>query len=442
MMNSKFLLILFLIGFVPFIFTNSYADWKDGPIESGNFGDSAFERSFGDVKLLDAYFGTLDNKIEVGNGDSNVPFTIEFANVGTQDITGIEGKLALPLGFSGSDGPGAAIDANTNTNSLAGKNFHLTFYVNLDKNTQIQQYSGTVKLDYSRLRESGVRTSFSTFDFKVTGDSTINVRASESFLTSLTSNNIVVDIVNDGTAPMSGVDVIVNNAQTSLSSNTASITNIENVLMLESSWDLGNIAAESSSSFIANVYIPESLKGDTLRIPLSISYYNTHGDKETISKILDFYIRGLIDLTIFNVKVIELSGTQMVIGEIINEGNEDGLFGFVTLDANADSNIKSNTQFIDEIETDAPVPFNIPIEFDGEPKYGEHDVTITVRYKDSVRDEIFLPYKTTILINEPSNLDENSSDPTMIIIPIILVIGFAIFIIRRRKKAALSGNKD
>jgi hypothetical protein len=442
MMNSKFLLILFLIGFVPFIFTNSYADWKDGPIESGNFGDSAFERSFGDVKLLDAYFGTLDNKIEVGNGDSNVPFTIEFANVGTQDITGIEGKLALPLGFSGSDGPGTTIDANTNTNSLAGKNFHLTFYVNLDKNTQIQQYSGTVKLDYSRLRESGVRTSFSTFDFKVTGDSTINVRASESFLTSLTSNNIVVDIVNDGTAPMSGVDVIVDNAQTSLSSNTASITNIENVLMLESSWDLGNIAAESSSSFIANVYIPESLKGDTLRIPLSISYYNTHGDKETISKILDFYIRGLIDLTIFNVKVIELSGTQMVIGEIINEGNEDGLFGFVTLDANGDSNIKSNTQFIDEIETDAPVPFNIPIEFDGEPKYGEHDITITVRYKDSVRDEIFLPYKTTILINEPSNLDEDSSDPTMIIIPIILVIGFAIFIIRRRKKAALSGNKD
>ena len=441
-MNSKFLLILFLIGFVPFIFTNSYADWKDGPIESGNFGDSAFERSFGDVKLLDAYFGTLDNKIEVGNGDSNVPFTIEFANVGTQDITGIEGKLALPLGFSGSDGPGAAIDANTNTNSLAGKNFHLTFYVNLDKNTQIQQYSGTVKLDYSRLRESGVRTSFSTFDFKVTGDSTINVRASESFLTSLTSNNIVVDIVNDGTAPMSGVDVIVDNAQTSLSSNTASITNIENVLMLESSWDLGNIAAESSSSFIANVYIPESLKGDTLRIPLSISYYNTTVDKETISNILYFYIRVLIDLTIFNVKVIELSGTQMVIGEIINEGNEDGLFGFVTLDANGDSNIKSNTQFIDEIETDAPVPFNIPIEFDGEPKYGEHDITITVRYKDSVRDEIFLPYKTTILINEPSNLDEDSSDPTMIIIPIILVIGFAIFIIRRRKKAALSGNKD
>jgi len=433
-MNLKLFTILFLIGFFPLLVSSSFADWKDGPIQSGNFGDSAFERDFGDVKLLDAYFGTLDNKIEVESGDNNVPFTIEFANVGTQDITGIEGKLSLPFGFSGSDGPGAAIDANTSENSLAGKNFHLTFYVNIDKNIEIKQYSGTVKVDYSRLRESGVRSSFSTFDFKVTGDSTINVRASETFLTSLKSNNIVIDIVNDGTAPISAVDVIIDNAQTSLSSNTASITNVENVLILESSWDLGNIQSKSFSSFVAEVYVPESLKGDTLRIPLSISYYNTHGDKETISKILDFYIRGLIDLTVFNVKVIELSGTQMVIGEIINEGNEDGLFGFVTLEANGNSNIKSNTQFIDEIETDAPVPFNIPIEFEGEPQYGEHDVTITVRYKDSVRDEIFLPYETTIIVNEISPEEETEFNIGFVAIPIIVVIAIAVFMIRRRKK--------
>ena len=79
-------------------------------------------------------------------------------------------------------------------------------------------------------------------------------------------------------------------------------------------------------------------------------------------------------------------------------------------------------------------PFNIPIEFDGEPQYGEHDITVTVRYKDSVRDEIFLPYETTILVNEISELEEDAFDPTMIAIPIVLVIGIIIFIIRRRKK--------
>ena len=433
-MNVKFLLLLFSFVLTPLIFEDSFAQ-----ITSGGFGNSPFERDFGDVKLLDAYFGTLDDKIEIEAGDSNVPFTVVFANVGTQDITGIKGQLSLPLGFSASDGPGSIIRADSNSNSDAGDNFHLTFFVNLDKNVNIQQYPGTVKVDYSRLRESGIRTSFEDFNFKVTGDSVINVRALEPFLTSLKSNDIVIEVANDGTAPISSVDIIATNTSTELASTSSSTTNVENVVILKSSWDIGNIDSKSSKHLTATVYVPEGLKGDTLRIPLLISYYNSHGDKHEISKIVDFYIKGLIDLRVFNVDVIELSGTQMIIGEIINEGNEDGLFGFVTIDSGKNSNIKSNTQFIDEIETDAPVPFNIPIEFDGEPRYGEHDITITVRYKDVVRDEIFFTYDTTVFVKEVSS-DEESTDSTLVIIPILIVIGVGIYVIRRRKKAAIKTN--
>ena len=435
-MNSKIIFALLAIGLLPFIFNDSYAQ-----IISGGFGQSPFERDFADVKFLDAYFGTLDDKIEVEAGDSNIPFTVVFANVGSQDITGIRGQLSLPLGFSASDGPGSIIHADSDSNSLAGNNFHLTFFVNVDKNIQIQQYPGTVKVDYSRFRESGVRTTFLDFDFKVTGDSVINVKALNPFLTSLKSNNVIIEIANDGTAQISGVDIIVTNTSTELASTSSSTTNIENVVILESSWDIGNIPPKSARQLTATVYVPESLKGDTLRIPLSISYYNAHGDLYEISKIVDFYIKGFIDLTIFNVDVIELSGTHMVIGEIINEGNEDGLFGFVSIESKEDSNIMPTTQFIDEIETDAPVPFNIPIEFDGEPKYGEHDVTITVRYKDSTRDEIFLTHDAAIFVKEPANLNEDTTDPALIIIPIILVVGGAVFyIIRRRKKAVVEAS--
>ena len=433
-MNLKFILLVFSFILAPLIFEDSFAQ-----ITSGGFGNSPFERDFGDVKLLDAYFGTLDDKIEIEAGDGNVPFTVVFANVGTQDITGIKGQLSLPLGFSASDGPGSIIRADSNSNSDAGDNFHLTFFVNLDKNVNIQQYPGTVKVDYSRLRESGIRTSFEDFNFKVTGDSVINVRALEPFLTSLKSNDIVIEVANDGTAPISSVDIIATNTSTELASTSSSTTNVENVVILKSSWDIGNIDSKSSKHLTATVYVPEGLKGDTLRIPLLISYYNSHGDKHEISKIVDFYIKGLIDLRVFNVDVIELSGTQMIIGEIINEGNEDGLFGFVTVDSGKNSNIKSNTQFIDEIETDAPVPFNIPIEFDGEPRYGEHDITITVRYKDVVRDEIFFTYDTTVFVKEVSS-DEESTDSTLAIIPILIVIGVGIYVIRRRKKAAIKTN--
>jgi len=435
-MNVKLLLLsLFVIGFSPFIFDNSYAQ-----ITSGGFGNSPFERDFGDVKFLDAYFGTIDEKFEVDAGDKNVPFTIVMANVGTQDITGIRGQLSLPLGFSASDGPGSLIHADADSNSLAGENFHITFFVDIGNGVQLQQYPGTVKVDYSRLRESGIRTAFEDFDFKITGKSVINVRALDPFLTSLQTNHVTIEISNDGTAPISSVNIGLQNTQSERASTTQSITNVENVVILNTDWEIGEIDSNSKKLVELDVYVPESLKGDTLRAPIEISYFNAHGDKHTISRIADFYVKGFIDLSIYNIDVIELSGTQMVIGEIINEGNEDGLFGFVTVEPRGDSNIKSNTQFIDEIEIDAPVPFNIPIEFDDDPKYGEHDITITVRYKDGVRDEIFLPHDVTIFVQEPSNDDESEFDPTMIIIPIIVAIGVGIYVIRRRKKTVAQTN--
>ncbi|MEX2192827.1 MAG: hypothetical protein WD717_05560 [Nitrosarchaeum sp.] len=430
-MNYKILFSLMILFLIPSIIDNSFAQ-----IKSGGFGQSPFEREFGDVKFLDAYFGTIDKKIEIDPGDENVPFTVVFANVGTQDITGIKGQLSLPIGFSSADGPGSLVIADSDSNSLAGDNFHLTFYVNIDKNIRIQQYPGTVKVDYSRLRESGVRTAFSDFNFKITGDSIINVKALDPFLTSLKSNNVVIEISNDGTAPISGVDIVATNTQTELASTSSSTTNVENVVILESNWDVGNIEPKSSRYLTATVYVPENLKADTLRIPLSISYYNAHGDLQIISKIVGFYIRGLIDLTIYDIGVIELSGTQMVVGEIINEGNENALFGFVTLESLGDSNIKKQTQFIDEVETDSPVPFNIPIEFDGEPRYGEHDIKLTVRYKDSVRDEIFLTHDATIFVKEPPK-SESGNDLQLIIIPIVIAVVIGIYMIRRHKKSKI-----
>ena len=430
-MKIKLFLPLFLIGLIPFVFDDSFAQ-----ITSGGFGNSPFERDFGDVKFLDAYFGTIDKKFEIDAGDKNVPFTVVMANVGTQDITGIRGQLSLPLGFSASDGPGALIYADADSNSLAGDNFHLTFFVDIDNNIQIQQYPGTVKVDYSRLRESGVRTAFENFDFKITGESVINIRALDPFLTSLEQNHVTIEISNDGTAPISSVNVELKNTQSERASTTQSITNVENVVILSTDWELGEIPAKSKKLINLEVYVPESLKGDTLRAPIDITYFNAHGDEHTLSRIADFFVKGLIELSVYNVDVIELSGTQMVIGEIINEGNEDALFGFVTLDARGDSNIKSTTQFIDEIEIDAPVPFNIPIEFDGEPEYGEHDVTITVRYKDGIRDEIFLPHEVTIFVEEPETEDETGPDPFMIVIPVIVAIGIGFYLMNRRKKAA------
>ena len=433
-MTFKVIVLLIAVVFLtPLILDDSFAQ-----IVSGSSSNSSFDRDFGDIKYIDAYFGTPDRKIQVDGGDENVPFTVVLVNIGSNDITGISGQLSLPLGFSPSSGSNTIIYADSDSSALAGADFYLTFSVNIDKNVEIREYPGTIKVDYSRLRESGIRTMFATFDFKVTGDSVINVKSVEPFLTSLTSNDIVIEITNDGTAPISSVSVAVANTQSDpmmTSPSSSSDTNVENIVMSDSSWQVGNIGPKSTTYITTNVYVPESLKGDTLHIPLSITYYDTYGEERQILKSADFFVQGLIDLTIFNVNVIELSETQVIVGEVINEGNEGGLFGFVTIDPGDNSNIKSNTQFIDEIDTDAPVPFNVPIEFDGEPRYGEHDITVTLRYKDSLRDEIFLTHDQTIFISEPVVEDAETIDPNMIIIGgiIVAVIIAAVAIKKSRK---------
>ena len=431
----KFQLILILtiiLAAGPIVYENAYA-------QTGS--ESPFERKFGDVKFLDAFFGIPDQKLEVNPGDKNVPFTIVVANVGTQDITGIRGQLSLPFGFSPTSGSGSLIEADFNANALAGDVFELTFFVDISEQAEIRQYPGSAMIDYSRLRESGTRNAFFDFNFKVTGDSIINMRALDPILTSLQKNQIVIEISNDGTAPVSGVDIQLVNTQGTISSTSQSVTNVENVVILKSNWDVGQISPGTSKYLEFEVYVPESMKSQTLRSPMEITYFDAHGDQHTISRIVDFYVKGLIDLTIYDVRIIDLSGKPTVVGEIINEGNEDALFGFVTLEPLGDSNVKMTRQYIDEIEIDAPVPFNIPIEFDGVPTYGENDIKITVRYKDSLRDEIFQTHETTVFIPDATEVPEQGFDimeySQFIILGIVAIVGAVSFKkIKNRKKEA------
>jgi len=399
---------------------------------------SPFEHKFGDVKFLDAYFGTSDKKVEVSPGDKNVPFTVVFANIGTQDITGIKGQLLMPTGFSSIDGNKALIYADTDAEAMAGKYFSLTFFVNLDKNIPIQQFPATVKLDFTRLRESGARNSFFDFTFKVPGESILNIKADQPFLTSLKDNLVNVEITNTGTAPLANVKVVLQNTQASTTTTTTT-SNVDNVVFDQNEWDVGTIESNTSKKFSFNVYVPENVRTQTLHTPLKIMYYNAHGDKIEDTRTVDFYVNGLIDAKIYDIKVIEVGGKETIIGDVINEGNINGMFSFVTLEPLDGSNIKKTTQFIDELETDSPVPFNIPVEFDGPPKYGDHKIKISVRYKDDARQEHVISEEATVLIKDLNKKPEPTAMDFVPSIVTLIVLGTGGYIafkkIRKRKQA-------
>ena len=387
-----------------------------------------FNNKITGIKFLDAYFGTSTTKIEVGPGDKNVPLTVVFANIGTNDAVGIKGQMFVPMDFNSANGKFFPIFANSEQKAVAGNNFELTFLIDISEGAKIKTYPATVVVDYSRLRESGERHNTFNFTFKLTGESIVNLKAITPIITSITNNNVVLEISNSGSSTLSNVDVVLQNTATTTSSTSTSTTNIEKVIFDQNHWNIGNIEPNSAQTFSFNVFVPESLKNEPLRTPLQITYFDGHGEQKSVTRVADLYINGLINPSIYGVKVIELSGKKTIVGEILNEGNADGLFGFVKLQPRGNSNIKESSQYIDEIEPDSPVPFNIPIEFNGLQSFGEHDVRILVSYKDSVRDEHTITYDTTITLTPfADNTDYGSMIGGLIFLAFVIAIGYKLY---------------
>ena len=138
-------------------------------------------------------------------------------------------------------------------------------------------------------------------------------------------NKNVIQVSNQGSAPLNNVDIVLQNDLTSVSSQSKSITNLENVIFDQTHWDVGTINPVSSTTFTFSAFIPESLKNEPLHLPMAITYYNAHGEIQSVTRVADFYINGLIDPTIYGVKVIDLSGRQTVVGDILNDvASDDG----------------------------------------------------------------------------------------------------------------------
>ena len=404
-------------------------------------GESPSGREYIGTEFLDAYFGIMGEKIEVSPGDQNVPLTVVLTNVGSQDIIGLKSQLSLPFGFTDARDNDTLAKADSETNALTGDIFSMTFYVNVADNTQIGTYPSSVKVDYSRLREAGGRSDFFEFDFQLTGRSVINMKAQDQVLTSIKSNHVIMELTNDGTVPISGVVLKLNNGVSEIASTSQSITNIENVVVSGSQWDIGDVKPGATRNIEVDILVPDTLKSETLRVPMEITYFNAHGEQTVTTRMVDFYVNGLIDISANNIKVKEISDKRYILGDIVNEGNEDGLFGYATIEPLNGSTLKKVTSFIDEIEVDSPVPFNVPVEFDGEPSYGENDLQITIRYKDALRNEHFVTQQNTVVIEEPKDTEEQNDLSLAFILPMLGIVG-AVVILRKKGYISQITKKD
>jgi hypothetical protein len=511
-------------------------------------GNSAYTHGFTDVKLLDAYFGYLNQKMEVQPGDQNVPFTMVFANVGDEDITGIDGFLDLPAQFTSSTSSGGLITAENTQTAPAGNSFALTFYLNVDKSLIVHDYSGTVELTYSVVREIGLRQVYFDFSFKLTGKSLLNMNAENEFLQPASNNQVTVQVSNAGTASLNDVDITLSPQLNA--SNTMS--NLQNVVIDKHHWNIGNVPAGSSGSYSFNIFVTQDLAEQTLHLPFVVTYFDGQGNEITDTRIVDLivgpattsviklstpsyifmgvmqnltlglqntspsiisdmsitlasnssdfkilqnnkwfipeinplesniiqipvfadqniqneavnfvvdmqytkdnstvietqnfatYIRPVIDISIYGVQVQEIADQQNIIGNVLNQGNTLGQFGQVTIDPLENSTVKESSEYMGDLDTDAPTPFNVPVvSTTGGPLSGDQKVLVTLTYKDTLLQTHTLTQVDTVSFGPPV---QQSNGALSQLQPVILVaiaagIGGIIFKIKKKPKLPLA----
>ncbi|MEO9307312.1 exported hypothetical protein [Nitrosotalea sinensis] len=551
MINARLVLSVALIVVLvvsPDVISSSYAQTPEILTPS----QSPFEHGFNDVKFLDAYFGPAGQKIEVEPGDKNIPFTVVLSNVGTEDITGIQGTLSLPTGFSGAVTGNGLIQADNTQTATAGQSFTLTFFINVDKSINIHDYSGTIKVSYSRVRENGERTAYLDFNFKVTGKGVVNLKAQNPFLNPASNNDITIQISDAGTAPLNDVDVVIQRDQST--STTGTTNSLQGIVLDQNHWKVGTVHPDSSNTFAIHAFIPQNVAGQTIHAPFTVTYFDGQGNQVTTTRTVDFivgptstvsiiklssppyimtgimqnltlgienlspsqisdisisitpnssnlkilqdnkwfvqdigplektdlvipvfadssiegqavdyevdiqytkdgatviekqnfatYLRGVIDISVHDIGVTQIAGKQMIIGNVLNQGNVKAVFGQVTVLPVDNSVIKKSTQYIGDIDIDAPVPFNIPINSDSPPT-GDQKIQVTLTWKDTLLQQHTLTEVDTVSFGTPAV--QSSSNPSFnqlqVVILVAIAAGIGGIVFKARKKKVVLEKK-
>lgn len=508
-------------------------------------GESPFEHGYTDVKFLDAYFGYPNQKIEVQPGDQNVPLTVLFSNVGTEDIAGIRGLLSLPMGFSAATPlVEGLIEADNSQTATAGSSFTLTFFVNLDKSLTVHDYAGTVKLTYNRVRENGVHQAYYDFNFKVTGKSVLNMNAVNPFIQPASNNQVTVQVFDNGTGSLNNVDVTISQSSGNVTGGSSS--NLQNVVIDQRHWNIGTISAGSSKSFSFTAFVPQEDAGQSLHLPLTVSYFDGQGNQVTTARTVDLivgptnsnfnvklstpsfimmgvmqnltlgienlspskisniaitltpsspdlrilddprwfvsdigplsstslnipvfadqnisnqavdfdvsiqytkegstviekqsfatYIRPVIDVSVYGVQISEIAGQQMIIGNVLNQGNVKGQFAVVTVDPLEGSTIKETTQYIGDIDTDAPTPFNIPVQPTSSRLSGDQKVMVTLTYKDTLLQSHTITQVDTVSFGPQAPQSDQGTSQLQMVILVAIAAGIGGIVFKIKKK--------
>jgi hypothetical protein len=271
-------------------------------------------------------------------------------------------------------------------------------------------------------------TTTRTSDFIVgpasSATSTITI-SSPPFLLMAVMQNLTLEIENKSPSKISSISISV----------TPNSNNLK--ILQDNKYFIKEINPLEETKLIIPVFADKSIEGQAVNYDVDIQYTK---DGSTVIEKQNFstYIRGVIDISLNDIGVTEIANKKMIIGNALNQGNIKAQFGQVTVVPLDNSIIKKSTQYIGDIDIDAPVPFNVPVTSDSLP-VGDQKVQVTLTWKDTLLQQHTITEIDTVSFGTPKIQSSDSSNfnqlQIIILVAVAAGIGGIVFKVRKKKIA-------
>ncbi|MGC1425762.1 MAG: hypothetical protein WA833_03570, partial [Nitrosotalea sp.] len=206
-------------------------------------------------------------------------------------------------------------------------------------------------------------------------------------------------------------------------------------ILKDNKWFIQEIDPLDSTNLYIPVFADSSIQDQAVSYDVNLQYTK---DGATIIEKQSFstYIRPVIDISIYGVQIQEIAGQKMIIGNVLNQGNFKGQFGQVTIDPLEGSTIKESSQYMGDLDIDAPTPFNVPATSTTGTLSGDQKILVTLTYKDSLLQSHTLTQIDTVSFGTPVVPQSNTLSSQLqlvILVAIAAGIGGIVFKVKKKK---------
>lgn len=245
--------------------------------------------------ITQIYWGSSGNTVQAKPGDENTHLSVVIRNTDTIDMTRVTTKLYLTGSpFTTPTGESTAFAGATSIS--AGQSQTFTFTLNIDPNAELKTYTLTMDVTSTTTNYASGVTSTVTIPVQLRGEVRFSTYvAPQSILPG--SNDITVNIANDGQASASNVKVTI----------TAPSPLV--IVAKGSPWFFDEAKPSDTLSVNMNLYAPLASAGNAYALSIGLSYVDGYGFNDT---------EALSSGIIVDNPTMELSITPRSSGSILN----------------------------------------------------------------------------------------------------------------------------